>query len=88
MEDRHTVSEPRPITLAMLENNPQQGGEFVGEGFEPGDIVGWEVDVFRENVEKAIDTFILTNENLPPRKGKKGKIVWRLPASGDKAVSA
>jgi hypothetical protein len=82
MEDRHTVSEPRPVTLAMLDKhmNPQgEGGYFGGGGVDPDDIVGWEVDVFRENVDKPVDTFLLNNSNLPPRKGKKGKIAWRLP---------
>ena len=38
----------------------------------------WEVDVFRENVDQAVDTLIINSTTLPPRT-RKGKVVWQLP---------
>ena len=67
MEDRHSVSEPRPV----------DGG--VGKP-------SWEVDILRDDT-LVVDTFSLSNDNLPPRTNKKGKVVWRLPDKADKLVS-
>jgi hypothetical protein len=49
--------------------------------------VEWEVDILRDETV-VVDTFILNDEVLPPRTNKKGKILWRLPDSEDKLVSA
>jgi hypothetical protein len=50
----------------------------------PRPIVGrseptWEVDVFRDGVEHPIVTLTIDSTTLPPRYGKKKKIVWQLP---------
>jgi len=39
----------------------------------------WEVDIYRKGVNEPIDSIIISDETLPPRKNKRGKIVWRLP---------
>ena len=39
----------------------------------------WEVDVFRDGVEHPIVTLTIDSTTLPPRYGKKKKIVWQLP---------
>ena len=49
------------------------------------DFPSWEVDILRDGV--IVDTFILNKEVLPPRTNKKGKVVWKLPDSGEKMVS-
>jgi hypothetical protein len=71
MEDRHSISEPRPIVRRNI------GG--------PTDVE-WEVDILRDDAV-VVDTLILTDDVLPPRTNKKGKVVWRLPDSEDKLVS-
>ena len=49
------------------------------------------VDVFRIGVDDPVDAVVITDETLPPRKNKKGKIAWRLPdlesAKGGRLVS-
>jgi len=65
MEDRHTVSDPRPV-----DNTPS-----------------WEVDILRDN-SVIVDTILLNNGTLPPRKNKRGKVLWRLPDSLDRIVSS
>lgn len=70
MEDRHSVSEPRPVD---------------DDGSDCNNCPSWEVDILRDGV--IVDTFILNKEVLPPRTNKKGKVVWKLPDSGDKLVS-
>ena len=65
MEDRHTVSDPRPV-----DNTPS-----------------WEVDILREG-SVIVDTILLNNNTLPPRKNKRGKVLWRLPDSLDRIVSS
>lgn len=72
MEDRHSVSEPRPVDV--------NGGDC-NCNCSPS----WEVDILRDSI--IVDTFILNKEVLPPRTNKKGKIVWKLPDDGDKLVS-
>jgi hypothetical protein len=72
MEDRHSVSNPRPL--------PGGGGDGVK------DIPTWEVDIIRDG-SVIVDTFVLNNEVLPPRKNKKGKVLWRLPKDLDNTVS-
>mmetsp|Transcript_10182 Transcript_10182/g.21234 ORF Transcript_10182/g.21234 Transcript_10182/m.21234 type:complete len:523 (+) Transcript_10182:128-1696(+) len=72
MEDRHTISDPRPLVL-----------EKVGSD---DDLPSWEVDIIRDDTV-VVDTVVLNNENLPPRTNKKGKVVWRLPDSTDKLPS-
>ena len=34
-----------------------------------------------------MDTIVLNSKTLPPRKSKKGKVVWRLPTDRDTLVS-
>ena len=46
----------------------------------------WEVDIIRDG-SVIVDTFVLNNEVLPPRKNKKGKVLWCLPSDPDKTVS-
>lgn len=72
MEDRHSVSKPRPVT----------GGESDGAK----DVPAWEVDIIRDG-SVVVDTFVLNNEILPPRKNKKGKVLWCLPKDLNKTVS-
>ena len=49
------------------------------------------MDVFREGVDDPVDTVVITDETLPPRKNRKGKVAWRLPdlesAKGGRLVS-
>jgi len=71
MEDRHSVSNPRPVS----------GGE--GDG---GKVPTWEVDIVRDG-SVIVDTFVLNNEVLPPRKNKKGKVLWCLPKDLNKTPS-
>ena len=72
MEDRHSVSKPRPVT----------GGDSDGAK----DVPAWEVDIIRDG-SVLVDTFVLNNEILPPRKNKKGKVLWCLPKDLNKTVS-
>ena len=73
MEERHSVSDPRPLL----------GGG--GDGVK--DIPKWEVDIIRDG-NVIVDTFVVHEEVLPPRKNKKGKVLWRLPDNQDKTVSS
>ena len=66
MEDRHSISEPRPIRETSRAE--------------------WEVDILRDDT-LVVDTFVINDEVLPPRTGKKGKVLWRLPDTVDKLVS-
>lgn len=50
----------------------------------PGlDLPTWDVDVYRDNVPEPILTLRVDEKNLPPRKSKKKKVVWKLPDSID-----
>ncbi len=71
MEDRHTISDPRPLVLEKIGSDD--------------DLPSWEVDIIRDDTV-IVDTVVLNNENLPPRTNKKGKVIWRLPDSTDKLV--
>lgn len=66
MEVRHTISDPRPISLNALK---------------------WKVEIYRNGVNTPIDTIVLSDESLPPRTNKRGKIVWRLPTETGKLPS-
>lgn len=46
----------------------------------------WEVDILRDD-SLVVDTFVLNNSVLPPRVNKKGKVLWKLPETGDKLPS-
>jgi hypothetical protein len=59
MDDRHYLTEPRPIPGLSLPT--------------------WEVDIFRDGVDTPVLTLRVDSESLPPRHGKKKKIVWKLP---------
>ena len=72
MQDRHRVSEARPL--------PGSGDDGLK------DVPTWEVDIIRDGTV-IVDTFVLNNEVLPPRKNKKGRVLWRLPSDLDNAVS-
>jgi len=39
----------------------------------------WEIDVFRDGVDHPIETLRIDARRLPPRYGKKKKVVWQLP---------
>ena len=57
---------------------------------EPRPIAGltlpsWDVDVFRDGVPEPILTLRVDETNLPPRRSKKKKIVWRLPETVDQS---
>ena len=67
MEDRHTVSDPRPVDNST--------------------VPSWTVDILRDN-SVIVDTILLNNSTLPPRKNKRGKVLWRLPDSLDRIVSS
>ena len=72
MEHRHSISKPRLSSSC--------GGEGVK------DVPAWEVDIIRDGT-LVVDTFVLNNEILPPRKNKKGKVLWCLPNDVKKTVS-
>lgn len=42
----------------------------------------WEVDILRDD-SLVVDTFILNSVILPPRINKKGKVLWKLPETGE-----
>ena len=71
MEDRHSVTDPRPVESIDVDGNV---------------VPSWEVDILRDDTV-IVDTFLLNNEVLPPRTNKRGKVVWRLPNKMDKLVS-
>eukprot|EP00551_Chaetoceros_affinis_P004482 CAMPEP_0203675876 /NCGR_PEP_ID=MMETSP0090-20130426/22512_1 /ASSEMBLY_ACC=CAM_ASM_001088 /TAXON_ID=426623 /ORGANISM="Chaetoceros affinis, Strain CCMP159" /LENGTH=472 /DNA_ID=CAMNT_0050542227 /DNA_START=44 /DNA_END=1462 /DNA_ORIENTATION=+ len=60
MEDRHTLSDPRPKSPSNTS-------------------LVWLVDIYRKGVSDPVDTIEISNDTLPPRVNKKGKVVWRLP---------
>ncbi len=70
MEDRHSLSTPRPKSLVNINTLPV-----------------WLVDVYRKDVPNPVDTIEISEETLPPRVNKKGKVVWRLPTDNDHLVS-
>jgi len=39
----------------------------------------WRVDVFRKGVDEPVGCLEVHPQSLPPRKGKKNKILWKLP---------
>ena len=47
----------------------------------------WLVDIYRKGVSDPIETLEITEDSLPPRTNKRGKIVWRLPKDPEKLVS-
>ena len=50
-------------------------------------LLVWLVDIYRKGVSDPIDTIEISNETLPPRVNKKGKVVWRLPTDDSRLVS-
>jgi len=68
MEDRHSLSAPRPKSPTNTS-------------------LVWLVDVYRKGVSNPIDTLEISEETLPPRLNKKGKVVWRLPTDTSRLVS-
>jgi len=105
IEDRHALSEPRflpPATpqaeTAVAEARllhpklPASGSSSHKKNLQrPYEGPVFLVDVFRIGVDDPIDAVVITDETLPPRKNKKGKIAWRLPdlesAKGGRLVS-
>mmetsp|Transcript_18874 Transcript_18874/g.26574 ORF Transcript_18874/g.26574 Transcript_18874/m.26574 type:complete len:555 (-) Transcript_18874:25-1689(-) len=78
MAERHTLSEPRPLKSTSTN----------GSSVSPGDnTLKWEVDVYRKGVSDPIETLVLSDESLPPRKNKRGKVVWRLPTDSGRTPS-
>ena len=72
MEDRHTLSEPR----LKSSSSPTTSSSLV-----------WLVDIYRKGVLNPIDTIEISDETLPPRVNKKGKVLWRLPTDDSRLVS-
>lgn len=105
IEDRHALSEPRflpPATpqaeTAVAEARllhpklPASGSSSHKKNLQrPYEGPVFLVDVFRIGVDDPVDAVVITDETLPPRKNKKGKIAWRLPdlesAKGGRLVS-
>lgn len=93
IEDRHALSEPRflpPATpqaeTAVAEARllhpklPASGSSSHKKNLQrPYEGPVFLVDVFRIGVDDPVDAVVITDETLPPRKNKKGKIAWRLP---------
>jgi hypothetical protein len=50
-------------------------------------LLVWNVDIYRKGVTDPVDTIEISDETLPPRLNKKGKVVWRLPTDGNRVVS-
>lgn len=46
----------------------------------------WLVDIYRNGVEDPIDTIEISEDTLPPRKKKGGKVAWRLPSDYSRVV--
>lgn len=46
----------------------------------------WDLDIYRKGVNDPVETILLSDETLPPRLNKRGKIVWRLPTDPGKLV--
>lgn len=70
-EDRHTFSDPR---LAS-DTDPSFA-----------DMPAWHVDVYRKGVSEPVDTLLIDDSTLPPRKNKKGRVIWRLPDEPDERL--
>jgi len=47
----------------------------------------WDLDIYRKGVNDPVETILLSDETLPPRLNKRGKIVWRLPTDPGKLPS-
>lgn len=103
-EDRHTLSQPRflppatpqavtAVAEARLMHPKLTASETVSHKKNPRPYEGpvFLVDVFRKGVDDPVDTVVITDETLPPRKNRKGKVAWRLPdlesAKGGRLVS-
>lgn len=103
-EDRHTLSQPRflppatphavsAIAEARLMHPKLTAAETVShkKNARPYEGPVFLVDVFRNGVDDPVDTVVITDETLPPRKNRKGKVAWRLPdlesAKGGRLVS-
>ena len=82
MEDRHTISEPRPVLSESVGADTKDENNSGDDGKLPC----WEVDILRDD-SVIVDTLVLDSNVLPPRTNKKGKVVWRLPDTIDKLVS-
>jgi len=65
--DSHNFSQPIPA------DNDGEGNSF--------EYPTWRVDVHRTGVKERVGRLYVNLQNLPPRKGKKGKILWKLPDS-------
>ena len=87
LEDRHTISEPRPVVDGTDENPPvvvvvgnenENENETSSSSSSSHKLPTWEVDIFREGVDTPIMTLQINARNLPPRIRKK-KIIWKLP---------
>jgi len=100
-EDRHTISEPRLIPPGTAEAkaalteamtmHPNAFPDSSSSNVNSSTIMTnydkpiFEVDIYRQGVEQPVDTVIVTDETLPPRKNRKGssssskKVAWRLP---------
>ena len=47
----------------------------------------WQVSIFRDtNPDAPVDVFFINNVNLPPRRSKQKKVLWRLPIAESQAV--
>ena len=103
-EDRHTLSQPRflppatpqavsAIAEARLMHPKLTASETAShkKNARPYEGPVFLVDVFRNGVDDPVDTVVITDETLPPRKNRKGKVAWRLPdlesAKGGRLVS-
>ena len=82
-EDRHNLSEPRLVPPGSAEAHAfvaearvLHGNEKVSANYDGPVFV---VDVYRSGVDDPVDTVVVTDETLPPRKNRKGKVAWRLP---------
>lgn len=76
-EERHTFSDPRSKSFdnTSSSNDPSTPPSCC-----------WEVDIYRNGVPDPIDTIEISDETLPPRTNKKGKVLWRLPSKPDSLV--
>lgn len=103
-EDRHTLSQPRflppatpqavtAVAEARLMHPKLTASETVShkKNARPYEGPVFLVDVFRNGVDDPVDTVVITDETLPPRKNRKNKVAWRLPdlesAKGGRLVS-
>lgn len=103
-EDRHTLSQPRflppatpqavtAVAEARLMHPKLTASDTVShkKNARPYEGPVFLVDVFRNGVDDPVDTVVITDETLPPRKNRKNKVAWRLPdlesAKGGRLVS-